>query len=325
MGFWKGKKVLVTGGAGFIGSYVVEQLVEKEADVLTTVIDNLQSGELKNLKRVRDRIKFVRADLRNMEECLKICKGKEIVMNLAARVGGIEYNRLHLGTMFRDNMLISLNVLDAARQVGVERFLVVSSACAYPHNCTIPTPEEEGFKESPEPTNEGYGWAKRMAEVQGRLYTQEFGMRIGIVRPYNCYGPRDHFDLEKSHVIPALIKRIFDGEDPLVVWGNGEQSRAFLYVEDLARGLIEAIEKYPVPDPINVGTDEEIKIKDLVKLLLKLSGKNPKAIFDPSKPEGQPRRNCDTRKAKKKIGFEAKVKLSEGLKRTIDWYQENLL
>lgn len=199
--------------------------------------------------------------------------------------------------------------------------MVVSSACVYPRNCTIPTPEEEGFKDSPEPTNDGYGWAKRMAEFIGEAYHREFGMKIAIARPYNCYGPRDHFDAQTGHVIPALIKRIFDGEDPLIVWGNGEQSRAFLYVEDFARGLIEVTEKYAVCDPINIGTDEEIKIKDLVKLILELSGKNPSICFDTSKPTGQPRRNCDNTKALKKIGFHAQINVREGLSNTIDWYK----
>ena len=320
MGFWKDKKVLVTGGAGFVGSHLVEILVGSEARV--TVVDNLENGSLDNLRKVKNNIRFIKSDLRKFKESKESCRDQEIVMNLAAKVGGIEYNWTHLGTMFKDNILINTNTLEAAREAKVERFLVVSSACVYPRDCTIPTPEEEGFKGVPEPTNEGYGWAKRMAEVQGRLYAQEFGMKIGIVRPYNAYGPRDNFDPEKSHVIPALIKRIFDGEDPLVVWGNGEQSRAFLCVEDFARGLIEVIEKYPVPDPINIGTDEEIKIKDLIRLILKLSGKNPQVFFDTSKPTGQPRRNCDTRKAKEEIGFEAKVSLKEGLKKTIDWYRD---
>jgi GDP-L-fucose synthase len=267
------------------------------------------------------KIKFLRRDLKDLVAARQACRGQEIVMNLAAKVGGIEFNKKHLGTMFRDNVLINTTVLEAARQENVECFLVISSACVYPRFCMIPTPEEEGFKDVPEPTNEGYGWAKRMAELQGRFYAQEFGMKIGIVRPYNCYGPRDHFDPEKSHVIPALIKRIFNGEDPLVVWGDGEQSRAFLYVKDFVWGLAKVIEKYPVPDPINIGTDEEIKIKDLIKLLLKLSGKNPEVFFDTTKPAGQPRRNCDTRKAKEKVGFEAKVSLEEGLKKTIDWYR----
>lgn len=321
MEFWNGKKVLVTGGAGFIGSYVVEQLVKKGADISVTIIDNLQSGELRNLEKVIDKIRFVKADLRNMKECLKICKGKEIVINLAARVGGIEYNRFHPATMFRDNMLININVLEAACQVNVERFLIVSSACVYPRNCTIPTPEEEGFKDSPEPTNDGYGWAKRMAEFMASAYHREFGMKIAIARPYNCYGPRDHFDPKTSHVIPALIRRVFDNENPLIVWGDGEQSRAFLYVEDLARGLIEVTEKYAECDAVNIGTDEEIKIRDLVKLILELSDKNPKVYFDSTKPSGHPRRNCNNRKAREKIRFEAKISLREGLKRTIEWYR----
>lgn len=318
--FWFKKKVLVTGGAGFIGSHLVELLVKKGAQV--TVVDNLENGSLDNLKKVKDKIKFFKKDLRILKEAKEVCYGQEIVFNLAARVGGIEYNKKHPGTMFRDNILINTTVLEAARQARVERFLVVSSACVYPRFCSVPTPEIEGFKGVPEPTNEGYGWAKRMSEVQGRLYAQEFGMKISIVRPYNTYGPRDHFEPEKSHVIPALIKRVFDGEDPLIVWGSGNQTRAFLYVSDLVRGMVQAIEKYPKPDPINLGTDEEIKIKDLVNLIIKLSGRNPKIIFDTLRPEGQPRRNCDTRKAKEKIGFKAKVKLRKGLKKTIEWYKD---
>lgn len=321
--FWEKKKVLVTGGAGFIGSHLVELLVKKGAKV--TVADNLEDGSLDNLKKVEERINFLKKDLKILKEAKEACEGQEIVFNLAAKVGGIEYNKKHLGSMFRDNILINTTVLEAARQLGVECFLIVSSACVYPRFCSIPTPEEEGLEGVPEPSNEGYGWAKRMAEVQGRLYTKEFGMKIGIVRPYNTYGPRDHFDPEKSHVIPALIKRVFANEDPLVVWGSGYQSRAFLYVSDAARGMILAIEKYPLPDPLNLGTDEEIKIKDLIHLIVKLSGKKLRVIFDVSKPEGQPRRNCDIRKAKKKIGFEAKVKLSQGLKKTIEWYRNEKL
>lgn len=317
--FWFKKKVLVTGGAGFIGSHLVELLVKKGAKV--TVADNLENGSLKNLKKVKERINFLKKDLKILRQAKEACRGQEVVFNLAAKVGGIEFNKRNPGTMFRDNILINTNVLETARQERVERFLVVSSACVYPRFCSIPTPEEEGFKGVPEPTNQGYGWAKRMAEVQGRLYAQEFGMKISMVRPYNTYGPRDHFDPEKSHVIPALIKRVFDDENPLVVWGSGNQSRAFLYVSDLVRGMMMAIEKYPQPDPINLGTDEEIKIKDLINLIVKLSGKNPKILFDASKPEGQPRRNCDTRKAKEKIGFKAQIKLREGLKKTIKWYK----
>ncbi|MCK5643588.1 MAG: NAD-dependent epimerase/dehydratase family protein [Gammaproteobacteria bacterium] len=318
MDFWTGKNVLVTGGAGFVGSHVAEILVENKANV--TILDNLSNGSVDNLERIQDSIEFIDADMKILDNCLAASKNKDVVMNLAAKVGGIEYNKNHPGTMFRDNIIMNTNMLEAARQNDVERFQVISSACVYPRLCTIPTPESEGFLDVPEPTNDGYGWAKRMAEVQANTYTREYGMKISVIRPYNAYGPRDHFDPDKSHVIPALIKRIFDGEDPLTVWGDGEQTRSFLYVTDFAKGLIEAIEKYPVADPINLGTDEEIKIKYLVELIVELSGKSPKIVFDTTKPSGQPRRNCDTTKYKDKIGFVPEVNLHEGLKNTIEWY-----
>jgi GDP-L-fucose synthase len=241
-------------------------------------------------------------------------------MNIAARVGGIEFNRTHQATMMRDNLLMGTVMLEAARKKNVDRFLVVSSACVYPRNCTVPTPESEGFLDEPEPTNGGYGWAKRMAEKLGQYYAEEFGMKIGIVRPYNCYGPRDHFDPQVSHVIPALIKRVFDGENPVKVWGSGNQTRAFLYVEDMAEGMITAIEKYPVPEPLNLGTDEEISIKELIQKIIALSGKEVRVEFDTSKPDGSPRRNSDNTKMLEHVGFNAKVHLDEGLKKTIAWY-----
>ena len=316
--FWKNKKILVTGGAGFIGSHVVEKLVQRGARV--TVLDNLQNSTLRNLDNVKDKIVFIKGDCREIDAVEKACKGKDVVMNLAARVGGIEYNRTHQATMLRDNLLIATVMIEAAKRANVERFLVVSSACVYPRNCSVPTPESEGFLDEPELTNAGYGWAKRMAELLGRYYAEEFGMKVGIARPYNCYGPRDHFDPETSHVIPALIKRVFDGENPLKVWGSGNQTRAFLYVEDFAEGLILTIEKYPAADPVNLGTDEEVSIKELVGKIIKISGIDTKVVFDTSKPDGSPRRNCDNRKAKEKLGFKAKITLEEGLKRTIAWY-----
>lgn len=318
--FWKNKKVLVTGGAGFIGSHVVEKLVRRGAKV--TVLDNLQNGKLKNLSAVKSKISLIHGDCTNMADALRVCRKKDIVMNLAARVGGIEYNRMHQATMLRDNLNIEITMIEAARISHVERFLVISSACVYPRGCSVPTPETEGFFSEPEPTNGGYGWAKRMAELLGKYYAEEFGMKVGIVRPYNCYGPRDHFDRKTSHVIPALIKRVFDGENPVVVWGSGNQTRAFLYVEDLAEGMIKAIEKYPVPDPVNIGTDEEVSIKILVEMIVSLSGKNTKIEFDTSKPDGSPRRNSNNAKAIEKISFRVWTKLAEGLKKTIDWYKK---
>lgn len=319
--FWKNKKVLVTGGAGFIGSHVVEKLLEKEAKV--TVLDNLQNGNLDNLKSVSGKFPFIKGDCIDIGTAEKACRGQDVAMNLAARVGGIEYNRTHQATMMRDNLLIGSVMLEGARKAGVERFLVVSSACVYPRECKVPTPESEGFLDEPEPTNGGYGWAKRMNEKLGMYFAEEFGMKVGIVRPYNCYGLRDHFDSEVSHVIPALIKRVMDGENPIKVWGSGNQTRAFLYVEDLADGMISAIEKYPVPDPINLGTDEEISIKELVEKIVKICNVFTKIEFDRTKPDGSPRRNSDNRKAKEKIDFVPKTSLDEGLLRTIEWYRKN--
>lgn len=322
MNFWKKKKVLVTGGAGFIGSQLVERLIKRGSEV--TVFDNLQNGSLKNLENAKGKFMFIKGDCRDKETAEKICRRKDIVMNLAARVGGIEYNRTHQGTMLQDNLMISTVMLEAARKANVERFLVVSSACVYSRNCSVPTPEAEGFLDEPEPTNGGYGWAKRMSEKLGMYYANEFNMKIGIVRPYNCYGPRDHFDPNVSHVIPALIKRVIDGENPVIVWGTGRQTRAFLYVEDLAEGLILAIERYPSPDPINLGTDEEVLIKELIEKIIKINGINSKVVFDTSKPDGSPRRNSNNKKARKILGFVAKTKLDEGLKKTIDWYKKNI-
>lgn len=316
--FWKNKKVLVTGGSGFVGSFVVEQLLERGANIR---ISNFKNASLQNIDQVKNKIEIIEADLLDPDQAVAIGKDQEIIMNLAARVGGIEYNRLHPGIMFRDNILITSNMLDSAVKNNVERILIVSSACVYTRHCTIPTPEEEGFKDTPETTNDGYGWAKRMAEFQAIAYNREFGLKAAIARPYNCFGPRDHFDVKNGHVIAAIIKRIFDGEDPLTVWGTGKQSRAFLYVEDFARGLIEITEKYAVMDPVNLGSDEEIQIRDLVKLIVKLSGKNLKIQFDSSKPDGQPRRNGDYAKLREKIGFTPEYSLEEGLKKTIEYYK----
>ena len=316
--FWKDKKVLVTGGTGFIGSYVVENLVSLGSKV--TVFDRMNKGVIKNIEYLKNKVKFVSGDCTNIIDAKNACKDQEIVLNLAAHVGGIEYNIFHQATMLRDNLLIATIMLDAALANKVERFLVVSSACVYPRECKIPTPETEGFILEPEPTNGGYGWGKRMAELLGRYYAQQFGMKVGIIRPYNCYGPRDNFDPKVSHVIPGLIKRVLNGENPVVVWGSGRQTRAFLYVEDLARGMILAIERYPVPDPINLGADEEVSIKDLVGKIVSISGKKSKIKFDLSRSDGSPRRNSDNKKAKEKLGFQAGVSLTEGLKRTIQWY-----
>lgn len=318
--FWEGKHVLVTGGMGFIGSHVVERLLVLGANV--RIFDRMPLRSVRQGSR-NNAIEFMQGDCSDAEASFQACKGIDVVMNLAAHVSGIEYNRTHQATMLRDNTTIALSMMEAARRANVERFLVVSSACVYPHDAKVPTPETEGMRGEPEPTNSGYGWAKRFAELLGKTYAEEFGMKVGIVRPYNAYGPRDHFNPESSHVIPAIIKRVFDGENPLVVWGSGNQTRAFLYVEDFAEGLIQTIEKYPVPDPINIGTDEEVSIKGLVKRIVEIAGIRTVIKFDITKPDGSPRRNSDNTKAKEKVEFVANTTLQEGLRKTIEWYREH--
>ncbi|MBI2415256.1 MAG: NAD-dependent epimerase/dehydratase family protein [Candidatus Kerfeldbacteria bacterium] len=319
--FYAGKKVLVTGGAGFIGSHVVELLVARGARV--TIPVRSERSNVSFLAAVKTDVNIVYADLLDSTACNRVMVGQDIVMNLAARVGGIEYNIKHPGSIFRENLTVFMNVLEAARQANVERFLVTSSACVYARHCAIPTPETEGFVGTPEPTNEGYGWSKRMEEFLGDAYHREHGMTIAIARPYNAYGPRDNFKPESSHVIPALIKRVIDGENPLVVWGDGSQSRSFLYVTDFARGLLAVCEHYAVSDVLNIGADEETTIKELIELIVRLTGVKVDIQFDVSKPAGQPRRHCDATKAKATIGFEAQVSLEEGLRQTIEWYRSN--
>lgn len=323
--FWAGKKVLVTGGAGFIGSHVTEQLVAQGAKVRVTSFGPLRPEEERNVAAVRDQIEIVEADLTKIDDAVRVCTGQDVVMNLAAHVGGIGYNKSHPATMFRDNVWIATVTLEGARRAGVKRFLVVSSACVYSNDASIPTPESEGFLGEPEATNHGYGWSKRMAEFSGRVYAEEFGMEVAIVRPYNSFGPRDHFDPVNGHVIPSLIVRVANGEDPLTIWGTGTPTRSFIYVEDFARGLIETTEKYPQADPVNIGSTEEIAIKDLAQLILEEMGSNATVSFDRSKPDGQPRRATDVTKAKAKVGFAATIPLREGIRRTIAWYRTNVM
>lgn len=320
--FYKGKKVLVTGGGGFIGSHVVDMLVDSGAKVTVPV---RTKGKTEFLKDVLDRISIVEADLRDRPRVDALMQGQEVVLNLAAaKGGGIAHSMQHHGSLFRDNMSPFLQVLDSAREAGVERFLVVSSACVYSRDASNHALESEGFLGVPEAANAGYGWSKRMEEYLGQAYAEEFGMRVAIARMYNGYGPRDDFFAEYNHVIPGLIKRIFEGENPLVVWGSGTQTRSFIYATDFARGILDTCEKYAVADPLNIGSDEEITIGDLARLLIELSGKDVKVEFDTTKPDGPVRRSADTSKAFEKIGFRTEVPLREGLKKSIEWYQAHL-
>jgi GDP-L-fucose synthase len=316
--FWRNKKVLVTGGAGFIGSHLVQSLLDREATV--RVVDSLENGSLENLSPSKGAMEHVQADLGNLDNCLAACAGMDAVMGLAAKVAGVAYNSSHPAEMFRANTKIGLNLLEATRKLDVERTLVVSSACVYRRNSTVPTPESEGFIDDPEPSNLGYGWAKRVLELQARMYSEEYGAKIAIVRPFNTYGPRDHFDPEYGHVIPSLIKKATEGQDPIIVWGDGTQTRSFIYVTDVVEGMLLALEKYAVADPVNIGTEEEVTVDSLARQIVDLAGTRAGLQFDITRPSGQPRRAPDVTKAREKLGFESKIRLHDGLKRTIDWY-----
>ena len=322
MSFWKDKRVMVTGGAGFIGSHLVEELVQGGAKV--RVADNFERGKKENLKAVMGDIEFMEIDLRSLENSRKASRDMEVVFNLAAKVTGIEYNRDHQTDMFENNMLLQQFPLQAASLEGVPRFMQLSTACIYPHDSKVPTPEEEGERGGPEPTNSGYGWAKRMGEKLAKWYAKETSMEIGIVRPFNAYGPRDYYDTATSHVIPALIKKVMDGNNPVEVWGSGNQKRVFVHARDFALGLKLLGEKFPKPEPVNLGHDVMYSIKELLEKIQELTGiKNP-PHFDTNMPEGYPERSADTTLLKKATdGFVPTISLEEGLKEMIEWYREN--
>lgn len=319
-GFWKGRRALVTGGAGFIGSYLTELLVAEGAEV--TVADNLKRGSLDRIESVAKRVQILKGDLTDPRECAKACKGQEVVLNLAAKVTGIEYNRFHMADMFEANMLLQMNVLKAASDAGVKRFLQVSTACVYPHDAKVPTPESEGGLGAPEPTNEGYGYAKLMGEKLAKYYARETKMEVPIARPFNAYGPRDHFDEATSHVIPAILKRVLDGDEPVTIWGSGNQSRVFVHARDVARGMMLLAEKGPSAEPINVGHDAEVTIKELFRVICEVAGRNPKPFYDTSKPDGYPRRAADVSRLRQVTGFVPSVTLKDGIREMHAWFAE---
>lgn len=320
---FSGKNVVVTGGGGFVGSYLTEKLVNCGAKVKIPIYQNDAKSKL-FLKDALDSVEFEQCNLMNMDECIRVTKGADYVFHLAAFVRGVGYNKTHSAEMYTKNILINTNIIEAARLNGVERYLFTSSACGYPLNAKIPLVEDDFFNGDMEPTNATYGWAKRMGEIQAKAYAEQYGMKIAIVRPFNVYGPRDNFNLEECHVVPALIRKAVEKWDPFIIWGDGTPTRVFVYVEDIVEGMILAMENYCTADPINLGSEEEITMKDLAQKILSLSGyKNALLEFDSSKPGGQPRRCASIKKAKEKIGFVPKVNLEEGLKRTIKWFSEN--
>ncbi len=320
--FYKEKKVLVTGGAGFVGSHVVEQLLERGASVIVPVRINAV-GAPANLKHLAKKIEICRVSLENLEAMKKIMKGVDVVMHLAAVIGGVQFSSVRQASIFQENLRPFMTVIEAARQAKVGRFLVCSTACVYPADAIHPTPESEGFRGLPQVTNEGYGMAKRMQEYLGMKYIEEFGMDVRIARPFNGYGPRDDLDVSTSHVIPALIQRVLNAKNSIEVWGDGSVTRAFIYVEDFARGLLAVAEKGPIGKAVNIGPDHEISMKDLAETIMKICGKKLTIRWDKTKPAGQQRRGCDTSFAQATTGFFAQVSFDEGIKKTIDWYKKN--
>jgi GDP-L-fucose synthase len=318
--YWKDRNVLVVGGNGFIGSFIVEKLIKSGAKLRTTA--SRKETVWRFLDKDLSNLEVETGNLHDPSHCKKIVREGDIVIYMAAEVGGIEHNLKHPGSIFRNNMIPFLNTIEAAKNVGVERFVTCSSACVYQRHCTIPTPESEGFDGRPEPTNKGYGWSKRMEEFVTEAYHEEFGLNAAIARPYNAYGPRDDFNTESSHVIAALIRRIEEKQNPLTVWGDGTASRSFLYAEDFAEGVIQVTEKSLQVEAINIGADEEITIRELVELMVRLSGHDLKVKFDATRPSGQPRRKCDNSLAKRMIGYEPKIDLEEGLRGTFEWYRD---
>ena len=318
--FWKNRRVLVAGGAGFIGGHLVHHLLDLGSEV--TIADNLENDSGSRIGNTR--ADFLKSDLADEKFCQVACKDAEVVYNAAAKVAGVGYNTVHPGEMFHRNALINLNMLEAARKSDVDRYVVFSSACVYKRDVDVPTSELDGFLGDPEPTNFGYGWAKRLAEIQARTYASEYGMKISIIRPYNTYGPMDHFDESTSHVIPSLIRKINSSPDELVVWGTGRQKRSFVYVSDLVHGLILSPQRYPMPDPVNIGNDEEVSVGELADMIMTISGKRIPVRYDLTKPEGQLRRCPNLEKAKRLLGYSPQVTLLQGLKLTIDWYARQI-
>lgn len=308
MDFWSGKRVVVTGGAGFLGSYVVERLRARGCQQV--VVPRSSAYDLRREEAVERLYRDASPDL---------------VIHLAAVVGGIGANRAHPGTFFYDNLMMGAHVMEYARQSSVYKFVSVGTICAYPKFTPVPFKEEDLWKGYPEETNAPYGLAKKMLLVQGQAYREEYGFEAIYLLPVNLYGPGDNFDLDTSHVIPALIRKFLEaklqGADRVTLWGDGTPTREFLYVEDAAEGILLAAEHYSGPEPVNLGSGEEISIMDLAEKIRDLTGFEGKIRWDTAKPNGQPRRRLDVMRAKERFGFEARMPLETGLRRTIAWYE----
>lgn len=303
----RGRRVAVTGGSGFLGSHVVDRLQQRGADVF---VPRSRDYDLVDMQAVR----AFYGDAR-----------PEIVIHLAAQVGGIGANRANPGRYFYDNLMMGVQLIEEARHRGVEKFVAIGTVCAYPKHTPVPFHEDDLWSGYPEETNAPYGLAKKMLLVQAQAYRQQYGFSAIYLLPVNLYGPRDNFDPESSHVIPALVKKCMDAVDQgaaeIVVWGTGRASREFLYVDDCAEGIVLATERYDGSDPVNLGAGREITIADLVQTIARLTGFRGTIRWDADKPDGQPRRCLDVSRAAEHFGFRAGTDFEDGLRRTIDWYR----
>ncbi len=307
MSFWENRRVLVTGGRGFLGSFVVERL--RAAGAREIVVPRSKEH-----------------DLREKSETLRLYTDSrpDIVIHLAAVVGGIGANRANPGSFFYDNAAMGINMIEAARIAGIEKFVCAGTICSYPKFTPVPFREEDFWNGYPEETNAPYGLAKKMLLVQLQAYREQYGMNGIYLTPVNLYGPRDNFDLETSHVIPALIRKCVEarqaGAPEIVAWGTGNATREFLYVEDAAEAIVLAAEKYSKPDLVNLGSGQEIAVRDLLETIRNLTGCTSKIRWDSTKPDGQPRRSLDTSRAAAEFGWRARTSLQDGLNKTIEWF-----
>jgi GDP-L-fucose synthase len=305
-------KYLITGGAGFLGQFLQRELVSRGIPSADQIILRSKDCDLTRQDQVEQMMDRLRPD---------------VVIHMAARVGGIGANRENPGLYFYANMMMGANLIEASRVTGVKKFVQIGTICAYPKFTPVPFKEEELWNGYPEETNAPYGVAKKALLVMLQAYRMQYGLNGIYLLPVNLYGPGDNFDLQSSHVIPALIRKFVEaqrkGLDVIEAWGTGSASREFLHVEDCARGIVDATLHYNAPDPVNLGAGREITIRDLTNLIAKLAGFKGEIRWDPSKPDGQPRRCLDTTKAEKLFGFKARINLEDGLAQTIEWYRKN--
>jgi GDP-L-fucose synthase len=308
--FWGDKRVVVTGGGGFLGSFVVDALRERGCPA--PFVPRSREYDLRK-----------EADITRMFEAAR----PDLIIHLAAVVGGIGANRDNPGRFFYDNLVMGAQLVEAARVHGVAKFVAIGTVCSYPKFAPVPFREEDLWNGYPEETNAPYGLAKKMLLVQGQAYREQYGFNSVFLLPVNLYGPRDNFEPSSSHVIPALIRKCLEaaetGASEIVVWGTGSATREFLYVADAAEAIVMAAERYDGGEPVNLGTGNEISIKELVTLIARHTGFNGRIVWDASKPDGQPRRMLDTARAAKYFGFVAKTSFEEGLGHTIDWYRRS--